>query len=796
MQRNVSVQTTMKIKSILLILCISLICGCQPHDTLQAARRRVAQADASYEHAVREFVAALTRQPGRDDLRFELGQLYFSHGQFQKAVEQFAALSTPRARERLGISYFYLGDYTSAHDVFSKIGVLDGEAGYCAGLTAEKLNLFDKALENYRIMKDVTWKKRADERSAIIEKQKNSARIAQVSPAVAAVISNAPSAAHYPQAGALILDCDESVEITPDNRKISRMHYLIKILNERGKQDFSESKIEYDSTFEKIELNFARIIKPDGSIVDVGTRHIRDVSKYLNFPLYSNARVYIISFPEITEGAVIEYSVTITRNQLINKKDFDVTYPVQSKEPVIKARFKVEVPSEKKLFIKTRNEEFNTFGATLRPFVRQETGRTVYTWNFTNIPQIIPEPLMPPDVEVNPTILMTTFNSWQQVYEWWRELATPKMQADATIQEAVQQAVALCKTPEEKARAIHAFCARNIRYVAIEYGEAGYEPHTAADIFRNKYGDCKDQAVLLVTMLRQAGLPAWPVLIPTKDCYNLDPDFPSILFDHCIAAVELDGKTIFMDPTAETCSFGDLPVSDQFRRVLLYKESEYVITQTPLFSSDRNTVEQIVMIQIAPDDTMRAEKTVTTIGSFNQAQRYWLLYTPPQLVEETLATKIQEASIGGKLDSYAIENVQNLSLPVILKYQYHGPEYAMQAGSLRILPQLFFVDVSLTAKPQRTFAIDFGVLESRKTNIEITFPQNFAVYYMSPSVKEDSPWVRFQVAYSQKDNTIICRQEIENKKSLISAEEYPQYKAFMERLARELKQRIILEKKR
>ncbi len=773
-----------------------LVCGCQPQDSLQRARIRAAQADVSYDTAVQEFVAALEKQPFRLDLRFELGQLYFSHGKFQKASEQFARLSTPAARQQLGISYYYLGDYTSAHDVFSKGGFIDGAADYYAGLTAEKLNLFDQALENYRRIKAPSWKKQAEERVAIIEKHKNGTLITQASPAVAARIAHAPSAMLYPQAGALILDCDESVEITADNRKISRMHYLIKILNERGKQDFSESKIEYDSTFEKIELVFARTIKPDGSIVDVGTRHIRDVSKYLNFPLYSNARVTIISFPEITEGAVIEYAVTLTENQLINKKDFVTSYPVQSKEPIVKARFTVQVPREKKIFMKTLNEAFNTFGASLQPAVRQESDRMLYSWDFTSIPQIIPEPLMPPDVDVNPTILMTTFHSWQEIYEWWEKLATPQMQADTAIRQTVRQLTSACKTPEAKARAIHAFCCRNIRYVAVEYGQAGYEPHAAADIFRNKYGDCKDQAVLLVTMLRQAGLSAWPVLIPTKDCYNLDPAFPAVLFDHCIAAVDIGGKTIFMDPTAETCSFGDMPVSDQDRRVLVYKEHEYFISQTPLFSSDHNNVKQDIVIRLSSDETMRAEKTITTSGSFDQAQRYWLLYTPPQMVEEILATKIQDVSIGGKLTSYSVRNLQNLSLPVVLQYQFSGPEYLLQAGPLRILPQLFSVDLTATAKSQRVFAIDLGALESRVTTLAIRFPESYAVEYMPASVDEDSPWLRFQVAYSQKGNTIICRQETENKKPLVLVGEYPHYKAFMERLACGLKQRVILKKKR
>ena len=52
---------------------------------------------------------------------------------------------------------------------------------------------------------------------------------------------------------------------------------------------------------------------------------------------------------------------------------------------------------------------------------------------------------------------------------------------------------------------------RNIRYVAIEVGIGGFQPHPAADVFAHQYGDCKDKATLLSTMLKQIGIDSYYV---------------------------------------------------------------------------------------------------------------------------------------------------------------------------------------------------------------------------------------------------------------------------------------------
>ncbi|MFA5115067.1 MAG: DUF3857 domain-containing protein [Candidatus Omnitrophota bacterium] len=763
-------------------------------DNIGEAGRLARESRQYYQRAAALYKELIAKGEDQNRLYFELGKLYYDCGEFENAVAALKKTARPEAAKFLAISFYRLGDFTDALEVFNKKGASDDEARYYWGMTCERLNLFDQALESYQKIRSADFASLALARVNAIEKRVNPASVEDTDSETHRIIASAPDEKDYPQAGAMFLYCDENIEITPDNTQVSCLHYVIKILNERGKEDFSESHISYDSTYEKVQLEYARTIKPDGSVVEVGSRHIRDVSRYLNFPLYSNARVYIISFPGVTEGAVIEYKVKILRNQLVNKNDFVTSYSLQADEPVVSAHFSVSIPKERPLKIKVINGPYNNFGADLAPEIEERKGLRIYSWRFKNIPQIIPESNMPPEVEINPAILISTFDSWQDVYEWWFSLANDKINADDSIKDKVAELVRDKASPEDKIKAIYNFCTQKIRYVAVEYGQAGYEPHRAADIFRNKYGDCKDQAVLLVSMLREAGFASWLALLSTKDSHNLNEDFPAILFNHCIAAMPLQDKLVFMDPTAETCSFGDLPADDQARLALLFKDDAYRIEATPLYPASYNFIRQLLELKVNDDESVSGERRVYSSGMYDQAQRYWLLYTPPELVEEALKEKVQDISIGAKLKGYSIKNLDNLGKPLELDYSFSGPEYFTLAGRLRIMPQLAIVDTSVVAREQRRYPLDFDILDSKKTVFEIEIPRDFKVKYMPQSVDRDSRWLRFKAGYQLKGNSIIFTQDAQLKKISVPVGEYADFKEFFEDLAKSVKQRIVLEK--
>jgi len=152
---------------------------------------------------------------------------------------------------------------------------------------------------------------------------------------------------------------------------------------------------------------------------------------------------------------------------------------------------------------------------------------------------------MPGWVDIALVILVSSFPDWRAFNKWWWGLTKDRIRADQAIRKKVADLTRNQKTPEEKAMAIYYDVASKIRYMGREYGEGGFRPHYANEVFANKYGDCKDQAILLVTMLREAGLSAYPVLIGTQGgMWDLQEPIPMSHFNHVIALAEIEGRNV------------------------------------------------------------------------------------------------------------------------------------------------------------------------------------------------------------------------------------------------------------
>src|SRR5205085_1089616 len=156
-----------------------------------------------------------------------------------------------------------------------------------------------------------------------------------------------------------------------------------------------------------------------------------------------------------------------------------------------------------------------------------------------------------------PDIEFSTFKGWEELGAWFAEMEKTQIEPSADMKAKVADLTKDAKTDEDKIRAIYDYVAQDYRYVSLSFGVGRYQPHKAADIFANKYGDCKDKHTLLTTMLRVAGFSVEPVLISSNR--KLDPDVPSpSQFDHVISYIHTKTGDLWADTTTEIAPFGML----------------------------------------------------------------------------------------------------------------------------------------------------------------------------------------------------------------------------------------------
>jgi len=780
------------------LLVANFLITAQTH--LELANEYAAQSEEFFEKAVSEYNLAL-EEPEVDkfEINLLLGKLYYGHGRFKEAIQTLLPLYEEEKEnfaltKLLVFSYFKNGDYTDALALFEKNkDSEDEEFLYLYGSTCEKQNLFYQAMEVYQRIKGVEYRKLAEERISYINAQTRVSTVEDITdPYIRDLIKTSPGQAEYPDAGAIVLFNEETFRISSDYTAIEELHLLIKILNDRGKAKYGEVKLGYDSTYEKIEIEYARTIKPDGEIIPVGAKHIRDISEYPEYPLYSNARLRIISMPELTEGAVIEYKAKKYINKLIKGKEFCGNFPIQDFEPYLNQRINLIIPDEYNVNIKSYNPSYVEYALSFSPQIESVEDGTKYMWEFKNIPEIITEPSMSPYIEITPYLCISSLNEWEEVYNWWASLVVDRINIDKAIEEKTQELIKDKNTPEEKAKAIYHWVASKIRYVGVEYGEAGFEPHYATEIFKNKYGDCKDQSMLLISMLRYAGISAYPVLIGTKGSYLLDEEFPTLIFNHAICLAKVGERLVFLDPTAETTSFGDLPGVDQDRKVLVFYEKEGKIQKTPLFSPEHNKAYISMSIDIHEDETISGTRKINTFGEYDQGQRYWLKYTKPVLIQEALKSAVNNLSPGGKLLSYEISDIEDLNYPIEIKMEFEGPKFLTKAGEDRLVPQLGGFSTSLVSRDKRSYPIDFRTLDEFDVMVKIKLAENLTVKYLPPPIIKDTPWFTYLNKYSFSQGIISFEESLIQKRSLVIPEEYEEYKKICEELARQADKQVVL----
>ncbi|MCF7873937.1 MAG: DUF3857 domain-containing protein [Candidatus Omnitrophica bacterium] len=777
-------------KKISIVVAILFFLGCSGviDQTNLAGINSLDQLEKKYDYLSRQYQKKLRKDPNNKKLRLKLANFYYKFRDYQKIENILSNIDSYKARRLLAKSLAKQKKYDQAIEVYQiiKDKLKDPEGLFLYGETLEQKNLFPKALEIYAKV-GKPYAREANKKIKSIQK-----KIANIVPEGIKQLSKQAESflAKTKDEAAVILSVDESIEILPNHTSVSTICVVKQVLKERGKE-LAEVKIGYDSTYEKIELEYARTITKDKKVVSVGKENIRDVSRYLDFPLYSNSRAFIISMPSVGIGSYLEYKVKIYSSKLIAKDNFNFIYRLREKYPIFKANFKLTVPKDKEVNIKFFNQN-QAKDISLEPLLERGRKKKIYSWSFKQLNSIVPEYNMPPFPYINPAILVSSFSSWQEIYSWWFSLYADKLQTTLEMERLLKDLIKDKKTNKDKAKAIYEYVAKNIRYVAVEYGDSGYQPHSASEVFVNKYGDCKDQAVLLVALLQEAGLDAYPVLIPTRSSYPINKNFPSINFNHAIAATRIDGNFIFMDPTSNTTPFGQIPLPDQDRAVLLFLKEGYKVLKTP--SSKDNGIEYLMDINIDESEDAEITREVSTKGYYASGYRSYLKYTHPSRIKEDISQKMVEISPFSHLLNLTVKNEKDLDKQPLLIYSFVADNFLSPSGAFRILEPLdqFNFKASLISKEERNFPIDFGGIFSKTARIKVVLPPNIKVKYLPDSKNFENKWFSLNTNYKSKEQTINFSQIFSVKKRFVSKKEYQDFRKKFKEIIYYLKGQIIL----
>ena len=737
--------------------------------------------------------------------RLQLANVYYQQGEYSKAIQEYGQVvnQDPNSRDAvkgLALSYFKANDLTPAIKKLQQAETMDPndiEVLCTMGFILQEKHLFAEARQYYarviEIAPDSSWASQARDHVQDIDMVGDASSIEDLKDQeVSMLIMSAPDHEDMPDNALVVLLDEVKYQLLPDDTLINKTHRLFKILDERGK-DASEIKLPYDSTFQSINIDLARVIKPDGTITGISKQDIQEVTPWLNFPSYNNNKVLIISMPGVTVGSIIEYQVTVEEipgSKLFGHREIEGGFALASSNPVKRARIEVSVPADrefKSTFVNTK---------PLQPVVVTDGEMKHFTWNLSDIPAMITEPMMPPVLDVSPLLLISSIPSWGDIADWWRGLEAEAVVPDDAIRSTANLLTQNLSSQKDKAKALFYYVATQIRYVGLEYGQSNRRPHQASEVYKNQYGDCKDKTTLLVSMLREAGIEAYPALVATIFAGRAWEDAPQVsAFDHVITLGLIDNQWVWMDPTAETSSFEDIPAAIQDRDALVIFNDGYQLTKIPVMAPEKNMDQEIMDIQIAEDSSATIFSTTTAVGINAASSRAYLKSLDPIYRKQYLEGIIAARATGGKLKDFKISDLDDLSQPYKLELAYTAPDYIEWANGIGLFKASVLAADKTAIIDGRKYPVFLGNTSIGESFVHITLPQNIKVYYLPPPVTLEIPQIRYTSEYTLSGCTITYHLRYETRDISIPLKDYDKYAEFQEKVNKELQRKIIVERK-
>ncbi len=463
---------------------------------------------------------------------------------------------------------------------------------------------------------------------------------------------------------AVLLFNDRSYIYDDRGRSTYRQHSFVLVLTANGVRDWDSIEVHWEPWHENRPVLRARAIAPDRSVRELDPKTIAEgPAGDSQRNIYSDGRTMRVPLPAISPGVIVEKEVTITETSALFESGVTHSVSFSADIPVTFSRFTVEAPSSLPL----RNE------VRLLPKIvtskSEQDGRVRYTFQMAAAEPTGPDvEYLPPDVPHWPYVAFSTGKSWPDIAKAYSQIVDAQIRSGGLEHNAV---VAAGKNSDaaEIGAALLKKLHDQVRYTGVEFGDASLIPRSPSETLRRKYGDCKDQATLLVAMLRAAGIPAHVALFLAGPGQDIEPELPGVgIFDHAIVYVP-GSPAIWVDPTDEFVRFGELPLDDQGRLALVASETADGLTKIPEAPSTANRFIETREFYLSEFGKARVVETTETWGSVDDRFRQYYADTEAKEIAKGLQGYAKGTYFSDDPPKYEFSKPTDISKPFRLRIE-------------------------------------------------------------------------------------------------------------------------------
>jgi tetratricopeptide (TPR) repeat protein/transglutaminase-like putative cysteine protease len=597
----------------------------------------------------------------------------------------------------------------------------------------------------------------------------------------------------YSQEPYIIRDFRSIARFENDGTGAKSFEAVVQIQSDLGVQQWGQLVFGYSSANEKMNIDYVRVKKTGGQVITANPDSVQDLSAGVArfAPMYTDYREKHITVPALRPGDTLEYKITTITETALAPNQFWFNYDFDHNVIILHEALEVNVPKDKAIKLKT--------DMGFDPKVTTEDGRKIYRWENANLKRKTDDELKKEmrkrrlrQDDDQPSVQLTTFQSWEELGRWYAPLAKERIQPTPELRQKALDLTKDKKDALEKVKAIYDYVGPEFRYVSLSFGVGRFQPHSAGDIFANRYGDCKDKHTLLSAMLAAVGIHADPVLI--NSARQLDPDIPSPgQFDHVISLVTVGDRKIFLDTTPEVAPFGLLSYQIRKKKALWVPlDGKAQVVGTPADSPVPN------------QQMMSVNGKVNDVGTLT-AKIHFLFRGDSELVFRSTFRSAPESeykNIAGNLglkgdaSEVTITNPANTNIPFELNYTLSIPNFmawSTKTPSVLVpLPQVSVPDVDDDEEDQPAQIQLAGSPIESDFKLRLEVPDKYSVGLPLPaSVKRD--YGTYSVSYVNDKNIITAERHLVLNQRELPKQRLGDFLAFRRIVASDQAQQISLE---
>lgn len=615
----------------------------------------------------------------------------------------------------------------------------------------------------------------------------------------------APLVDEYPEDKAIMLLKEEALEIGVKDGKLTINARLSedKYLTDDKAQGFANDAIYFNETFNEVSNVEATAYFPKGNkFKGQKVTRIETKTRFSGSVFFDDNRYLEIMFPRMEKGtrAKVEYEESINDPHFLGKFYFQTFIPAKE------LRYSVTFPSSVKMKYKVFNNEAKTITFT----ETTSKGKTTYTWTATNtdkyefdndspaISYYVPHVALMIQEYTDKGETHRVLEEVDDLYAWYQTLVGDLNQdKDDNIIHLVDSLTNGIKTDEEKVKRIYYWVQSNIKYVAFEDGMSGFIPRPAAKVCTKRYGDCKDMSSIITEMLEAADIPSSLTWIGSRDIPYTYNELPTPSVDnHMIAAVELNGKYVFLDATSQYTPMGMPSSFIQGKQGLVGKSPEaYELVMVPVIDKEINYQHDSVYVKVEGNQ-LSGSGSASFGGYVSVMVRERLGNRKADKHEEYLERLLEKGHNKFNLGEYTTKGTENKDQSLSVDYQFVVPDYAQQVNDA------IYVNLNL----DKTYNNDLFEIDDRKVALEIDYkfedqfttvfeiPEGYNLSYLPENAAYAGDEFGFDISYVHTGNQIRVVKTFYINTLLIETDDFEAWNSMIKSLSKAYNESIVLKK--